>query len=116
MEKNNNHNKYFRELLSGSSKEMPFSDFEEELMTEIRLEHEKKNSVYRNIKLSWLFFFLGMFSGIATIVALSFLSENQPFVFISGSFLPVVIIFICLSIILLAEKLFKISFRRGAQL
>ncbi len=116
MEKNNNHDRYFRELLSNSSREMPFSDFEDELMAEVRLEHEKRNSVRRNIRLSWLFFILGMLSGIATVVVLSFYSDNQSFAFMSDNLLPVVIIFICLTIILFAEKLVKISFRRDAQL
>lgn len=116
MEKNNNQDRFFRELLSDSSREMPFSDFEDDLMAEIRLEYEKKYSVRKNIKLSWLFFILGMLSGIATVVILSFYSDNQSFTFMGDNFLPVVIILICLTIILFAEKLVKISFRRDTQL
>jgi len=116
MEKNNNHDSFFRELLSDSNKEMPFSDFEDDLMTEIWLDHEKKYSVRKNIKLSWLFFILGMLSGIAIVVTLSFYRDNQPLAFISDNLFPGVIIFICLTIILFAEKLVKISFRRDNQL
>ncbi|MBN1388865.1 MAG: hypothetical protein JW965_10480 [Bacteroidales bacterium] len=112
MEKNNNHDRFFRELLSDSSREMPFSDFEDEVMAEIRMEYEKKFSGRRNIRLSWLFFILGMLSGIATVFVMSFYSANQPFAFISDNLLPVGIVFICLTIILFAEKLVKISFRR----
>ena len=114
MEKNNNHDSYFRELLSGSSREMPFSDFEDELMAEIRMEHEKKHLFLRNIKLSWLFFIMGMLSGITIVVVLSFFNDNQSFTLISDNLLPVVIIFACLTIILFAEKLVKISFVRDS--
>ncbi len=114
MEKNNNHDSYFRELLSGSGREMPFSDFEDELMAEIRMEHEKKHLFLRNIKLSWLFFIMGMLSGITIVVVLSFFNDNQSFTLISDNLLPVVIIFVCLTIILFAEKLVKISFVRDS--
>ena len=116
MENSNNHQRFFRELLSDSGRQMPFSDFEDDLIAEIRLEYEKKYSVRKNIKLSWLFFILGMISGIATVVVLSFFNDNQLFAFTSKNLLPVVIIFICLTIILFAEKLVKISFRRDIQL
>ncbi|MFO7756203.1 MAG: hypothetical protein R6V34_09485, partial [Bacteroidales bacterium] len=71
MEKNNNHDKYFRELLSDGNREMPFNDFEDELMAEIRSEQEKRNSLLRNIRLSWLFFILGLVSGIALVLVSS---------------------------------------------
>lgn len=110
MEKNNNHDKYFRELLSGSSREMPFSDFEEELMSEIGREHEKKDSIIRNIKLSWLFFFLGLISGITLVVVTPKLTEG--FAALNGNIIYTAIIFICLFIILFAEKLLRISLHR----
>ena len=116
MENSNNHQRFFRELLSDSGRQMPFSDFEDDLIAEIRHEYEKKYSVRKNIKLSWLFFILGMLSGIAIVVVLSFYSGNQSLAFLSDNLLPVVIIFICLTIILFAEKLVKISFRRDTQL
>ncbi len=110
MEKNYNNDRYFRELLSGSTREMPFSDFEDELIAEIRMEHEKKHLFLRNIKLSWLFFILGMLSGIAIVVVLSFFNDTPSFSFLSDNILSAAIIFICLAILLFAEKLFKISF------
>jgi hypothetical protein len=110
MENNNNHDKYFRELLSGSSREMPFSDFEEELMSEIGREHEKKNSITRNIKLSWLFFILGLVSGITLAVVTPRLTEGSAA--LQGDLMYAAIILICLFIILFAEKLLRISFPR----
>jgi len=111
MEKNNKHDKYFRELLSGSRREMPFSDFEEELMSDIHREHEKKNSVIRNIKLSWLFFFIGMVSGITLVIVTPKITEGSAY--FPGNLIYAVIILICLFILLFAEKLYTISLRRN---
>ncbi|MDT8402771.1 MAG: hypothetical protein RQ743_13870 [Bacteroidales bacterium] len=111
MEKNNNHDKYFRELLSGRRKEMPFSDFEDELMTEIRREHARNNSQVKNIKLSWIFFFLGMVAGIVLVIISPVLSEGSAVV--DENFIYAGIVFICLFILLFAEKLYTISFRRN---
>jgi hypothetical protein len=47
-------------ILSKSRKEMPFHDFEDELMVEIYKERDRKRSVLKNIKLSWMFFIIGM--------------------------------------------------------
>ncbi len=112
MEKNNNHDKYFRELLSDGNREMPFNDFEDELMAEIRSEQEKRNSLLRNIRLSWLFFILGLVSGIALVLVSSSpgisTGGNLP-----GTFVYTAIIFICLFILLFAEKLISISRQQG---
>ncbi len=112
MEKNNNHDKYFRELLSDGNMEMPFNDFEDELMAEIRSEQEKRSSLLRNIRLSWLFFILGLVSGIALVLVSSSPGistvENLP-----GTFVYTAIIFICLFILLFAEKLISISRQQG---
>jgi len=107
---NNNHDSYFRELLSGSRRDMPFSDFEDELMSEIRREYEKNSSFIKNIKLSWLFFFLGMISGMILVIITPGLAEGSSDVQVN--FIYAGIIFICLFILLFTEKLFSISFHR----
>lgn len=43
---------------------MPFSDFEEKLMSKIHQEARRSNSVLKNVKLSWLFFSIGTFFGL----------------------------------------------------
>lgn len=111
MENNNNHDKYFRKLLSGSRQEMPFSDFEDELMTEIRREHARNNSLVRNIKLSWLFFFLGLVAGIVLVIISPALSGGSAGV--DENFIYAGVVFICLFILLFAEKLYTISLRRN---
>jgi len=112
MEKNNNnHDKYFRELLSDSKREMPFNDFEDELMAGIHREYAKSKSVLRDIRLSWIFFLLGLISGIVldlTPQSLTLLSGLS----LSGSILPVAVIASCLLIIFFLEKLIAISFAR----
>ena len=110
MENNNNHDRYFRELLKGTGREMPFSDFEDELMTEIRAENQKRDSFIRNVKLSWLFFFLGMISGIILVIISPGMTEGS--VYDPGNIIYAGIIFICLFILLFAEKLYRISFHR----
>ncbi|MFP4489597.1 MAG: hypothetical protein ACLFN1_09875 [Bacteroidales bacterium] len=112
MEKNNNHDKYFRDLLSDGNRKMPFNDFEDELMAGIHREHEKSKSVLRNIRLSWIFFFLGLLSGIALVLT------PQSLTLLSGqnlleSIIPVAAIIVsCLIIIFFLEKLIGISFAR----
>ncbi|HDZ40104.1 MAG: hypothetical protein JRJ57_08200 [Deltaproteobacteria bacterium] len=110
MENNNNHDKYFRDMLSGNGREMPFSDFEDKLMSEICREHERNNSFIKNIKLSWLFFFLGLVSGIVLVIITPGFSES--YADLDGDLLYGAIIFICLFILLFAEKLFRLSFNR----
>ncbi|MDZ7738847.1 MAG: hypothetical protein U5K32_07260 [Bacteroidales bacterium] len=111
MENNNNHDKYFRELLSDGSREMPFNDFEDELMAGIHREQAKSKSVLRNIRLSWIFFFLGLLSGIALVLAPQSLTVLSG-LSLSGSIMPVAVIASCLIIIFFLEKLIGISFAR----
>ena len=56
--------KIIHELMSKSSAEMPFSDFEDKLMGKIYQETERSRSFLKNIKLSWLFFIIGTFFGL----------------------------------------------------
>jgi hypothetical protein len=43
---------HLQEILSKGRKEIPFLDFEEEIMTEIYKDHERKHSILKNLKLS----------------------------------------------------------------
>lgn len=55
---------YFKELMSGSKLEMPFSDFEDHVMREIEGKLAHKHGIAKEIKLSWLFFIAGSIFGI----------------------------------------------------
>ena len=44
--------------------EMPFQDFEDRMMDKIYQEKLQKQSISGNIRVAWLFFFLGLFLGL----------------------------------------------------
>ena len=52
------------ELMEKSVRPMPFSDFEGKLMAQIHREARQKQTFYKDLKLSWLFFVVGLFLGI----------------------------------------------------
>lgn len=56
--------KYMKEMLRLSSGSFPYSDFEDEVMLEIKAYERRKLSIRKNLKMSWLFFALGMVAGI----------------------------------------------------
>ena len=101
-----------KNILSKSRKEMPFNDFEDELMIEIYKERDRKRSVLKNIKLSWMFFIIGMISGIALISIPSFLNETAADFTSYVAILSILMIALCLIILLFAEKLIRFSFFR----
>lgn len=113
MEKNNNHDRFFRELLSDSSREMPFSDFEDDLMEEIHMEYEKRSSFLKNIKISWIFFFLGLLSGMAVVVFSMISAGEESISGLISNYSLLIIIPLCLGILLFTEKLIKSSIIRG---
>lgn len=55
---------YFRELMSKSRLEMPFSDFDDSVMTQIEQNNVQTQGITRDIKLSWLFFIIGSVFGV----------------------------------------------------
>jgi len=67
MEKNSN-DKILKEILAKASSEMPFPDFEDELMSKINeLEVEEKavqEGYRRGVAFSWVFFVVGIISGV----------------------------------------------------
>ena len=67
MEENSN-DKILKEILAKASSEMPFPDFEDELMSKINeLEVEEKavqEGYRRGVAFSWVFFVVGIISGV----------------------------------------------------
>lgn len=68
--------KLIRELMSKSSDEMPFIDFEDKLMKQIHQEAKQSRSILKNIKLSWFFFIVGAIFGIFLSTISSQLNET----------------------------------------
>ena len=64
MEDINKEEAFFREILSKSKLNVPFSDFDEKVMLLIDRKMSKKSSITRELKLSWIFFLLGSTVGI----------------------------------------------------
>lgn len=60
----------FKELMSKSKFEMPFPDFEDEVILQIKKQEEHKQSLSRHLKVSWLSFFAGTILGIVLTVQL----------------------------------------------
>ena len=99
-----------QEILLKGRKEIPFLDFENEIMVEIHKEYDRKRSILKNIKLSWFFFIIGMISGITLVSILPLIYESTEEASSNITLLFILIIAICLIILLFAEKLIKFSF------
>jgi len=60
----------FKELMSKSKLEMPFPDFEDEVILQIKKQEEHKQSLSQHLKVSWLSFFAGTILGVVLTVQL----------------------------------------------
>jgi len=60
----------FKELMLKSKLNMPFSDFEDDVILQIKKQEEHKKSLSRNLKVSWLSFFAGTILGIVLTIQL----------------------------------------------
>jgi hypothetical protein len=78
MKKIDSEDTFFNEIMSKSKLDVPFPDFDDNVMGLIEKRISKKLSITRDIKLSWIFFILGSTFGI--IVTL-ILPKLQGFVF-----------------------------------
>jgi hypothetical protein len=67
---------YFREMLSVSKLELPFPDFEDNVMMQIKKENLYQKSVSKDIKLSWFFFIAGSVFGIVISLILPHLQTS----------------------------------------
>jgi len=55
---------FFQEMMSQSKLELPFSDFEDNVMIQIEKKIIQQSSFSKDLKLSWLFFIAGSVFGI----------------------------------------------------
>ncbi len=60
-----------KQLIGESKLEMPFSDFEDRLMSRINIEVSNEKAITKNIRLSWLFFGLGTLFGVLLTIILN---------------------------------------------
>lgn len=111
MDKMQQEEKLIKNLMKHSLTEMPFQDFEDRMMDQIRQEQQQKKSVNNNLHLAWLFFFLGLFMGLL-ITSLTVNLNEQ----IHGIPLRKIALFVqfAIAVILLFQfdRLLNFSFRR----
>jgi len=65
-----------RSLLHDSKVNMPFSDFEERMVLRLNKELNHDRSIWKSIRLSWFFFFIGAAFGVGGSFALPMLQSN----------------------------------------
>ena len=56
--------KVLNNLMKQSLIKIPFADFEDRLMDKIYQEEHQQKSISGNIRVAWIFFFLGLFLGL----------------------------------------------------
>jgi len=64
LETKNTEDQYFKELMSKSKLELPFSDFEDNVMLQIETTLLQRKDLRREFKLSWIFFLVGTVCGL----------------------------------------------------
>ncbi len=70
-----NEEELFRNLMSNSNLKLPFSDFEDMVMVEIKEKEIGQNTTSKDLKLSWMFFVIGSVFGIAISILLPLLKK-----------------------------------------
>ncbi len=68
--------KKLRHLMSESVVEIPFADFEERLMVKVKAEAKQKQSILKNVRLSWVFFTIGSIFGIFATVLIPMIKQS----------------------------------------
>src|SRR5664280_1304823 len=84
---------FFKEIMSKSELDVPFPDFEDNVMGLIEKRLSKKVSITRDIKLSWIFFILGSTFGIIVIIILPKLHVSVGGITMDKLTIPFLIIF-----------------------
>lgn len=80
MKEDKSEETFFIELMSKSRLTFPFPDLEDNVMRIVELSQTKKNTIKREIKLSWIFFLLGSIFGITISILLPRFQESDKFV------------------------------------
>lgn len=101
----------FKDLMQQSKLEIQFPDFEENVMEQIRQKETSRRSVWRNLKYSWIFFFIGAFLGIFGSQYLSdfgigIAGEHSKLILLLGEILIVIILTTQF------DKLIQITFKK----
>ncbi len=87
---------FFNELMSKSKLTFPFLDFEDNVMRIVDSNQKKRNIIYRELKLSWIFFLLGSLFGITISILLPKFQEPVFGLSVDKFTIPIQILFIFL--------------------
>lgn len=87
----------FKKIMQQSKLEIQFPDFENNVMEQIRAKESSRRSVLKNLKISWIFFFIGTFFGVfatqfLTDIRVPFLGESSKLILLIGEILIVFVI------------------------
>jgi hypothetical protein len=100
MKESNSDETFFREIMSKSKLDVPFSDFEDNVMSFIKRQSLKRESISKDIKLSWLFFILGSTFGITISIILPRFIDSILGIPVDKFLIPFIII---ISLLLLTQ-------------
>ena len=100
-----------KDLMQHSKLEIQFPDFEESVMEQIKLKEKTRKLVWRNLKISWIFFFIGAFLGVFgsyffNDLKIEFLGESSNLILLASEIFIVVIITIQL------DNLIRFTFKK----
>ena len=103
--------KDFKKIMQQSKLEIKFPDFEDNVMQQIRAKEASRRSVWRNLKISWVFFFIGTFFGVFITqfladIRVPFLGENSKLILLFGE---IIIVFVVASQF---DSLIRFTFKR----
>jgi hypothetical protein len=93
MKENDLEETFFREIMSKSKLDVPFKDFDDNVMGLIEKKLSRKSSISRDIKLSWVFFIFGSLFGIIVTIALPKIKQSVFGIQSDKLILPFLIIF-----------------------
>ncbi len=103
--------KDFKNMMQQSKLEIQFPDFEENVMEKVHKKEASRRLVWNNLKISWLFLFIGAFLGIFLTqfladIQIPFLGENSKLILLIGE------IFIVLVIASQFDSLFRFTVKK----
>ncbi|WP_339738260.1 hypothetical protein [uncultured Sunxiuqinia sp.] len=111
MDKMHQEEKLIRNLMKHSLTKMPFDDFEARMMDKINQEKRQHESVLNNIRFAWIFFFVGLFMGLA-ITNMTANLNVQLYGIPLKQVTLIIQIGIALVLLVQFEKLLDLSFRK----
>ncbi len=103
--------KRLKELMKESRMEMPFLDFEDQVMASIHKEEQSKKGILKNIRLSWVFFTLGTLFGIIATTAMPLIKKQLFNLDITYLQMPVTILLVGV-LLWQMDAMLKLTFKK----